>query len=99
MPIVRRPGRTDVIVERGHVLGYQERLFADEPPDRRGRTLIHDRITGERLQRTYPGMAGWAGGGPPGRTCRDCDHYQPTARDDREGLCNRYVRLTSARLG
>lgn len=29
----------------------------------------------EKRRRTQPGMAHWAGSGPPRRTCRECKHW------------------------
>ena len=45
------------------------------------------------LARTVPGMAHFAGGGPPGAICAHCAHWQRPA-PNRKHICQKFVELT-----
>ena len=59
--------------------------------------------------RTVPGMAHWAGGGPEGKTCRECDFYtfegywspssKKTANGLKDGRCRKYKEMMMGKKG
>lgn len=66
---------------------------------------------GEQFERaraaTHPGMACWAGGGPSGFTCRECEFFQTIqgrfAKTNKKapdqykpGKCNKFYELTGS---
>ncbi len=53
-----------------------------------------------RIARTHAGMATWAGTGPAGRVCRDCQ-YLPKPKDApvKPAPCGKYTELMRGRRG
>lgn len=57
------------------------------------------------VAQTPPGMAHWAGSGPEGTTCRNCQHFMGKIRrtgigvgDMQPGRCRRFIRAMKAAL-
>ena len=54
------------------------RLLDGLLPDQQ--TKMFDEVSERGMRATPPGMAHWAGGGPQGKTCRECKFYTDEGR-------------------
>lgn len=70
-------------------------------------TSVHSPMIAKAVHETFAGMAGWAGSGPSGMTCRHCDHFATNgwyaARGAKRGLLKpgkcRWARNYTGRKG
>ncbi len=93
-----RPYQDDVISRlRAAVADGQRRILLVAPTGS-GKTVIISEIARSAVERgrrdTPPGMAHWAGSGPVGTTCMDCQHLD-LAKDSKaeKAQCRKYKKL------
>src|SRR4051794_17086014 len=60
---------------------------------RQGELTDASSVARRDLARTLPGMAHFAGGGPPGATCVHCAHWQRPAPNQKH-ICQKFIELT-----
>jgi hypothetical protein len=58
-------------------------------------TKIFDDVSEDGMEHTPKGMAHWAGSGPPGALCRNCEHFEKGKSG--MGRCLKYQRMTGLR--
>ena len=60
-------------------------------------TESHDAVMTGYIKNSHAGMAHWAGSGPEGKYCSDCQFMKKATKKSAKGICTEFKRMSGTK--